>query len=147
MREAGAVAIACLAAITLAACGGAQSDAAQAKLDGSGQQARPGAGAKYRATVAQWKAQQAAKRPKVAKRVTNDRLREYVRQRLEGTVRLADGTVVAGPDADGSSASRPGVSHLSAARVKLSRLSETQTPQENSSSLPMTGISIRPLTK
>lgn len=32
----------------------------------------------YRATVAQWKAQQAAKRPKVAKLVTNDRLREYV---------------------------------------------------------------------
>ena len=32
----------------------------------------------YRATVTQWKAQQAAKRPKVAKLVTNDRLREYV---------------------------------------------------------------------
>ncbi|WP_102935321.1 IS30 family transposase [Streptomyces malaysiensis] len=53
----------------------------------------------YRASVAQWKAQQAAKRPKVAKLVTNDRLREYVQERLDGTVRLADGTAVAGPDA------------------------------------------------
>lgn len=55
----------------------------------------------YRATVAQWKAQQAAKRPKVAKLVTDARLREYVQQRLDGTVRRADGTVVAGPDAPG----------------------------------------------
>ena len=55
----------------------------------------------YRATVAQWKAQQAAKRPKVAKLVTNDRLREHVQQRLEGTVRRADGTVAAGPQAAG----------------------------------------------
>jgi transposase-like protein len=31
----------------------------------------------YRAVVAQWKAQQAAKRPKTAKLVNNDRLREY----------------------------------------------------------------------
>jgi IS30 family transposase len=53
----------------------------------------------YRATVAQWKAQQAAKRPKVAKLVTNDRLREYVQERLDGTVRGADGTVAAGPGA------------------------------------------------
>ncbi|PYF95614.1 Transposase and inactivated derivatives, IS30 family [Georgenia satyanarayanai] len=53
----------------------------------------------YRATVAQWKAQQAAKRPKVAKLVANERLREYVQERLEGAVRRADGTVVAGPEA------------------------------------------------
>lgn len=51
----------------------------------------------YRATVAQWKAQQAAKRPKVAKLVINDRLREYVQGRLDGSVTRADGTVVAGP--------------------------------------------------
>ena len=48
----------------------------------------------YRATVAQWKAQQAAKRPKTAKLATNDRLREYVQERLAGTVRRVDGTVV-----------------------------------------------------
>jgi len=51
----------------------------------------------YRAVVAQWKAQQAAKRPKTAKLVTNHALREYVQERLVGKVRRADGTVVTGP--------------------------------------------------
>jgi IS30 family transposase len=51
----------------------------------------------YRATVAQWKAQQAAKRPKTAKLASNPRLREYVQQRLSGSVHRPDGTVVAGP--------------------------------------------------
>ena len=51
----------------------------------------------YRAAVAQWKAQQAAKRPKTAKLVSNDRLREYVQERLAGSVRRPDGTIVAGP--------------------------------------------------
>jgi len=51
----------------------------------------------YRALVAQWKAQQAAKRPKTAKLVTNDRLREYVQERLSGNVHRPDGTVV-GPE-------------------------------------------------
>jgi IS30 family transposase len=52
----------------------------------------------YRAMVAQWKAQQAAKRPKTAKLVSNPRLREYVQERLSGSVRRPDGTVVAGPE-------------------------------------------------
>jgi IS30 family transposase len=52
----------------------------------------------YRALVAQWKAQQAAKRPKPAKLVGNDRLREYVRERLAGSVRRLDGTIVTGPE-------------------------------------------------
>ena len=51
----------------------------------------------YRAGVAQWKAQQAAKRPKTAKLVANDQLREYVQERLDGSVRRPDGTVVSGP--------------------------------------------------
>ena len=51
----------------------------------------------YRAGVAQWKAQQAAKRPKVAKLVGNIRLREYVQERLSGAVRRADGVAVKGP--------------------------------------------------
>lgn len=51
----------------------------------------------YRALVAQWKAQQAAKRPKIAKLVVNPRLREYVQDRLSGDVRRPDGTSVAGP--------------------------------------------------
>jgi IS30 family transposase len=53
----------------------------------------------YRAGVAQWKAQQAAKRPKTAKLVANDPLREYVQERLNGSVRRVDGTAVAGPQA------------------------------------------------
>ena len=51
----------------------------------------------YRAGVAQWKAQQAAKRPKTAKLVDNDRLREYVQERLAGNLRRPDDTIVAGP--------------------------------------------------
>jgi IS30 family transposase len=51
----------------------------------------------YRAMVAQWKAQQAAKRPKTAKLVSNPRLREYVQERLSGSVCRPDGTLVAGP--------------------------------------------------
>lgn len=51
----------------------------------------------YRAVVAQWKAQQAAKRPKTAKLVENPRLRDYVQDRLAGHVRRPDGTIVAGP--------------------------------------------------
>ncbi len=50
----------------------------------------------YRALVAQWKAQQAAKRPKPARLATNDTLREYVQERLAGNVRRPDGSVVVG---------------------------------------------------
>src|SRR6266540_1305087 len=52
----------------------------------------------YRAVVAQWKAQQAAKRPKTAKLAGNERLREYVQDRLAGNVRRPDGTIVPGPE-------------------------------------------------
>jgi IS30 family transposase len=51
----------------------------------------------YRASVAQWKAELLARRPKTAKLVADDRLREYVQQRLAGEVRRADGTPVTGP--------------------------------------------------
>jgi IS30 family transposase len=51
----------------------------------------------YRAVVAQWKAQQAAKRPKTAKLVNNELLREYVQDRLAGNIRRPDGTIVEGP--------------------------------------------------
>jgi IS30 family transposase len=51
----------------------------------------------YRAVVAQWKAQQEAKRPKTAKLVSNERLCQYVQDRLAGNVRRPDGTPVAGP--------------------------------------------------
>lgn len=51
----------------------------------------------YRAGVAQWKAQQAAKRPKTAKLAGNERLRSYVQERLAGEVHGPDGAVTAGP--------------------------------------------------
>jgi IS30 family transposase len=50
----------------------------------------------YKASIAQWHAERRARRPKVAKLATNDRLREYVQDRLSGVVRAADGCV-AGP--------------------------------------------------
>ncbi len=52
----------------------------------------------YRASVAQWKAELAARRPKIAKLATNDRLRDYVQQRLAGAVTDADGRPIPGPN-------------------------------------------------
>ena len=52
----------------------------------------------YRAGVAQWKAQQAAKRPKSAKLAMNPKLRDYVEQRLSGSVTDADGRPIPGPN-------------------------------------------------
>nr|WP_107047458.1 IS30 family transposase [Streptomyces sp. NRRL F-2664] len=51
----------------------------------------------YRALVAQWKAQQAAKRPKIAKLASDERLRQYVQERLAGSIRRPDGVIVNGP--------------------------------------------------
>jgi IS30 family transposase len=51
----------------------------------------------YRATNGQWHADRRAKRPKVAKLAANDRLREYVQDRLAGTVARPDGEPVPGP--------------------------------------------------
>jgi IS30 family transposase len=51
----------------------------------------------YRATVAQWKAQMAAKRPKPAKLATNLRLNKYVRERLSGELKRPDGGGAPGP--------------------------------------------------
>ncbi len=51
----------------------------------------------YRATTAQWHADRQARRPKVAKLAVNDALRQYVQDRLAGTVAAADGTPVPGP--------------------------------------------------
>jgi len=51
----------------------------------------------YRASVAQWKAEIVAQRPKTAKLVANPRLREYVQARLSGQIQRPDGTPVTGP--------------------------------------------------
>ena len=52
----------------------------------------------YRASVAQWKAELMARRPKTAKLVANERLREYVQERLSGQVHRSDGAPVPGPE-------------------------------------------------
>ena len=52
----------------------------------------------YRATTAQWHAERRASRPKVAKLAANDRLREYVQERLAGMIARPDGELVPGPD-------------------------------------------------
>jgi IS30 family transposase len=51
----------------------------------------------YRAGIAQWKAELMARRPKAAKLVENDRLRDYVQDRLAGVIRRPDGTPASGP--------------------------------------------------
>ena len=51
----------------------------------------------YRATVAQWKAERAAERPKVAKLAQNTRLRGYVQDSLSGTVLDVQGKPIPGP--------------------------------------------------
>jgi IS30 family transposase len=52
----------------------------------------------YRASVAQWKADLLALRPKEAKLVAHPRLREYVQERLSGHVRRPNGNPVQGPE-------------------------------------------------
>jgi Helix-turn-helix domain len=52
----------------------------------------------YRATTAQWHAERRASRPKVSKLAANDALREYVQDRLAGTIARPDGAAVPGPD-------------------------------------------------
>jgi len=51
----------------------------------------------YKASTAQWHAERRARRPKVAKLVGNERLREYVQDRLSGAVNAADGGTALGP--------------------------------------------------
>jgi len=48
----------------------------------------------YRASVAQWKADLVAQRPKSSKLVENPRLRDYVQDRLSGVVRDSTGAIV-----------------------------------------------------
>jgi IS30 family transposase len=51
----------------------------------------------YRATTAQWHAERRASRPNVSKLAANDALREYVQERLAGTIARPDGEPVPGP--------------------------------------------------
>lgn len=53
----------------------------------------------YRASVAQWKADLVARRPKKAKLAAHERLREYVQDRLLGVIRGPDDRALPGPQA------------------------------------------------
>ncbi|WP_406416556.1 IS30 family transposase [Streptomyces sp. NBC_00873] len=53
----------------------------------------------YRASIAQWKAELAARRPKPSKLACSERLHEYVQDRLAGEIRRPDGMPAPGPAA------------------------------------------------
>ena len=61
----------------------------------------------YRASTAQWHAERRARRPKTAKLVANERLRDYVQDRLAGVIRRRDGTPVLGPEARWKGRNKP----------------------------------------
>ncbi|MFI8829224.1 IS30 family transposase [Streptomyces sp. NPDC053431] len=51
----------------------------------------------YRASVAQWKADMAARRPKAARLIANPRLHTYVQERLAGEITTSRGKAITGP--------------------------------------------------
>ena len=56
-----------------------------------------GGGSEYRASIAQWHAERAARRPKPAKLALNAALRTYVQDRLAGAVATPGGAAISGP--------------------------------------------------
>jgi IS30 family transposase len=52
----------------------------------------------YRATTAQWHADRVARRPKPAKLATNEKLRQYVQERLAGMIVAPSGEAIPGPE-------------------------------------------------
>ncbi len=56
-----------------------------------------GGGLEYRATNAQWHSDRRGCRPKAAKLAENDKLRQYVQDRLGGVIARPDGKLVPGP--------------------------------------------------
>jgi IS30 family transposase len=61
----------------------------------------------YKASIAQWHAERRARRPKLSKLVTNDRLRAYVQERLSGAVRAGAGRPVGPPGPKWSGRNKP----------------------------------------
>jgi IS30 family transposase len=61
----------------------------------------------YRASVAQWHAERRARRPKVSKLAANERLRQYVQDRLAGEIRMPNGTIAPGPLAPWKGRNKP----------------------------------------
>jgi len=63
-----------------------------------------GGGLDYKASVAQWHAERAGRRPKIAKLAANERLRDYVQERLAGAVTDGEGRPIPGPNVPGRAA-------------------------------------------
>ena len=82
----------------------------------------------YRASIAQWKADLAARRPKTAKLVEHEHLREYVQDKLSGVLRDENGEVV-GPFASWKGRNKP--------RRADRRWATAWSPQQISNRLPI----------
>ena len=82
----------------------------------------------YRASTAQWKADLAARRPKAAKLVEHQHLREYVQDKLSGVLRDENGDVV-GPFASWKGRNKP--------RRADRRWATAWSPQQISNRLPI----------
>jgi IS30 family transposase len=61
----------------------------------------------YRASTAQWHAERRARRPQEAKLIANERLREYVQDRLSGAVKTPNGRVVGPPGPEWKGRNKP----------------------------------------
>jgi IS30 family transposase len=61
----------------------------------------------YKASTAQWHAERRARRPKAAKLCGNDKLRQYVQERLSGEVKTPDGRVVGPPGPEWKGRNKP----------------------------------------
>jgi len=83
----------------------------------------------YRASTAQWHAERRARRPKAAKLDANERLRDYVQDRLAGVIRAADGTAVLGPDAPWKGRNKP--------RRQDRRWAQSWSPEQIAKRLPV----------
>ena len=84
----------------------------------------------YRAVIAQWHRDRRAARPKTAKLGSNERLREYVHDRLVGVIRTPVGTRVAGPRAQPSNGRNK-------ARRQDRRWARSWSPEQISRRLPV----------
>lgn len=84
----------------------------------------------YRATVAQWHRDRRAARPKQAKLVGNEQLREYVQDRLAGQIHRPDGTPVPGPEVPGWKGRRRG-------RRQDRRWAHSWSPEQIANRLPI----------
>jgi transposase, IS30 family len=83
----------------------------------------------YRASIAQWHAERRARRPKPAKLVANERLRDYVQDRLAGVIRAPDGAPVSGPEAPWAGRNKP--------RRQDRRWARAWSPEQIASRLPV----------